>query len=153
MRFSTFLLAFACVSFSQTSSAQLAKHQARSLKGVERVAVDWGPGLESDNELQTAVTLELRKTGLRLDPDSSDIVLNFSMTSQPSAFTVYVVFKMDARQEVVISRTGEVLFLVTWHYEHRERVGTMEWNSGATDQFVTAGINRFLDDYLTANGR
>jgi hypothetical protein len=135
------------------AAAQYAMEQGRSLKDAQTVNVVLGPGLVDDADLYQRVTLELRKVGIAIAGEGYDVILNLSLEATPNTITQDVRFRMDVEQQVVVARTGEELQLVTWYYEHQQRINNASWNREAFTAIVEAGVDRFLSDYLTANGR
>jgi len=138
----------------ESVSAQYAMDQARSLTGVETVTPIFANDLAASADLVDAVTLELRKTGLRIVADSADIILNLSIAAATQNTISYdVTTRLDVEQNVTIDRTGESLQLVTWYYEDNERINSVDWTVNRVRAELIDGVNRFLNDYLTANGR
>jgi hypothetical protein len=133
--------------------AQYAADQPKSLAGVESVFVVFGSGVSGNSDLFNSVTLELRKTGLRIVSDSSDVILNVSSTANANALSIDVRTRLDIEQVVLVPRTQERLQLVTWYYENEERISNVNWSQEALKRKVMTGVNQFLNDFLAANGR
>jgi len=141
------------------AQAQYGKDQQKALKGLQKVLVVFAEPTHKVeaallSQMQDAISLELRKAGLRMAKDSADVDLTrdgflnislFIVTGIPDVENV----RMDVEQLVVPARTQEPLQLVTWFYEDRAAGG---WRTNAQPLLIKAA-NRFLSDWLTANGR
>lgn len=135
------------------ANAQFAADQAKSLRGAQTVQVVNNAGM--DQPSLNWLTLELRKTGLMIVPagGTSDIVLNVSIRATRGSFFTDTDFRLDVEQMVDVARTGERLQLVTWFYQQEQNMENGQWTQARWTQTLQAGVNQFLSDWLTANGR
>lgn len=141
--------------------AQYTSDQPRSLRGVRTVNVVFA---EPTNKIESRIreqlfaqaTLELRKAGLRVvgvsggrAPISSDVVLNIGYFVR-TGLADGVTLRMDVEQRVTMPRTQEALNMVTWFYEAEGSAPS--WRSDVSPMLQT-GVDKFLSDWLDANGR
>lgn len=161
------LLASAASSRTTELHAQYAADQARSLTGLRQVCTNFGAATSNIDAARFArvvenATLELRKSGLRIldcPPEGmgqqrnlgNDGLLNLTVEAQDASLSSDGIrVRMDVEQNVTVQRTGERLRLVTWYHEAEARPTT--WES-VIDDFALEQVNRFLSDWLAANGR
>lgn len=165
MRSLRLLLATAVILFGISGvrplQAQAIPGQDSTLVGLKRVFVkfDVSDGTLTTAQLQALqdlVTLEMRKSGIRVlktldevDP-AQDGVLLVSLTKIPRSLSTDAVFRMDLRQATRLARTGRSAFSVTWFYEDNGRNVVMEQFAAAAPK---RGVNEFLTQWLDVNGR
>lgn len=141
-------------------SAQYAASQAGTLKGLDKVVVVFAePNNKVDPEIRAdlyqAVTLELRKVGIRVASDASELDMTHDGILNVSLFVNTGLgdngtLRMDVEQQATLVRTGETSQMVTWFFEAgRSNNSWRNWVKG----LVTEGVNKFLSDWLDANGR
>lgn len=155
------LAASALALLSSPAHGQYTSDQPRSLRGIRTVNVVF---VEPSNKIEPRIkeqlfqqaTFELRKAGLRVvgvsgggAPLSSDVVLNIGYFVR-TGLADGMMLRMDVEQPVTIQRTQEPLNIVTWFYEDQATVTSWRTDAGP---MLERGINKFLSDWLDANGR
>lgn len=140
-------------------AGQYAADQAKSLEGIQVIVVNFAePNQKMDPDLRQemfdAVSLELRKTGIRIirgdaPQETADALLNLTV-SIATGLTDFVNVRMDIEQKATVVRTGETLQLVTWFYEESQNQGS--WRSTAHPMAIKAA-NQLISDWLDANNR
>jgi hypothetical protein len=148
-------------SHAPSAHAQYAVDQPQTLEGLERVLVVFADpantiGPDRANEFYNLATLELRKAGLRIiqDPEEFDVsrdgILNLAFVGSENTLTTDLNFRMDVEQGVILQRTNKPYRLVTWYYEKEDRVSDYR---AELQPMLVEGLNSFLNDWLSANGR
>lgn len=161
MKRTLLLAASALALLSSHAHGQYTSDQPRSLRGIRTVNVVFA---EPSNKIEPRVrqqlferaTFELRKAGLRVvgvsgggAPLSSDVVLNIGYFVR-TGLADGMMLRMDVEQPVTIQRTQEPLNIVTWYYEDQATVTNWRTDAGP---MLERGVNKFLSDWLDANGR
>ena len=142
------------------AEAQYAVTQGQTLSGLDNVLLAFAEptGQIQATDLQSlyqSATLELRKVGIRIATDSTEVdmatdgVLNVTLWVT-DAFSDEVSLRLDVEQLATLRRTGETLQMVTWFHESA-RSGP-NWRD-FTRSLLMDGVNGFLSDWLDANGR
>lgn len=144
-----------------TLSAQYAAAQDSTLAGLQKVYVvftDAGQGLGSvaAEGLKNSAILELRKAGIRVvrdvsELDSNDAILNISFITSQRTFVLDLCLRIDLEQMAQLQRTKQTTRMVTWYYEK------LIQNSGPVKDtgpiLLTAGVNELVSKWLDMNGR
>ncbi len=145
----------------RSASAQWAAAQDSTLAGLQKVFVKFtdlggGLGTTAAEALRSTAILELRKAGLRVARDTTeleanDAVLNISFIhAAPTAWTNYLSLRMDVEQMSQLQRTRQTTRMVTWYYEQSDwRVVVSE----RAPTMLAKGVNDFLSKWLDMNGR
>lgn len=164
---SSILTALFTAALFAPAQAQYAADQARSLTGLQRVYIGFSDlsgnlSPETRQRLYERATLELRKAGVRILEApwegqelqanvGNDGLLNIGIAASGGGFSSdHLQIRMDVEQVVRMKRTEQELRLVTWYYEDNRR--PLSW-SDDVDAALLNGINRFLNDWLSSNGR
>jgi len=163
MRANTILISFAftfglvCPS---ALKAQYAAAQDSTLAGLQKVFVnfsDVGQGLGSAGAeaLRSSAILELRKAGIRVardasELDSNDAVLNISFITTPRTLFTDLFIRIDLEQMAQLQRTRQTTRMVTWYYE-KSALNTIV--KDAAPIMLTKGIDELLSKWLDMNGR
>jgi hypothetical protein len=151
-------VAVALVLLPVAVSAQYAQDQPRSLKGLNTVFVRFQEPSgkmtpKEKDDVFNALTLELRKAGIRVSRDTTgqnaEGLVNLSLFIR-TGLVDYTIVRMDVEQKATLVRTTETLQLVTWYFEDSDNSGS--WRQYAPP-LVTKATNKFLADWLQANGR
>ena len=143
------------------AQAQLAPTQDSTLRGLERVYVNLQNGGGALTPAQQAqaldfITLELRKAGVRIAQAPSDLDLskgalfNVAFMKVGSALSTDLTLRIDVEQAATLARTGSRLQMVTWFYEDDRRNIAIDQ---VLQHMLRQGLDRFLNTWLTANGR
>ncbi len=150
----------ASLALPATGAAQFAGAQDSTLAGLQKVFVqftDMGGALggATAEALRNSAILELRKAGLRVAKDRSelgreDAVLNISFITTPRAISVDLSFRMDLEQLAQLERTKQSTLMVTWYYE-KSALNTIV--KDVAQPMLTKGVNEFLNKWLDFNGR
>lgn len=161
MRFLRLLSLIGLSLFASPAFAQTIVSQDSTLTGLKRVFVKFevyegSLDQRTASEMQDAITLELRKAGLRvakaveeIDPDQDGVIyVQFAKVSR--SLSNDAIFRLDVRQAARLERTKKPSFMVTWFYEDNGRnVIVPEFASAAAKK----GVNQFLTAWLDVNGR
>lgn len=145
----------------QGMAAQVSPVQDSTLRGLGRVHVTF---LNSNQALAPAVyassvefvDLELRKAGLRLVQDVSelDMTRDADITVQVNkisrALSTDVAIWVSVNEQVTIVRTGQTLPVVTWLYQDDRRNVVPDQ---VMQPMLRQAVDTFLNAWLTANGR
>lgn len=150
----------ASIALPASGAAQYAASQDSTLAGLQRVFVqftDMGGSLGSAtaDALRNSAILELRKAGLRVAKDRSelgrdDAVLNISFITTPRAISTDLSFRIDLEQLAQLERTKQTTSMVTWYYE-KSALNTIV--KDVAHPMLTKGVNEFLNKWLDFNGR
>lgn len=141
-------------------SAQYVSAQDSSLVGLKKVFVifsDSGDAVTQAQaeELMGDIVLNLRKTGIRMAHDSSDVskddgVLHFTLMKRQYALTNDLSLRLDVEQQATLARTGESSRVGTWYYEDdRHNVDPQQ----VLKPMVRKAVDAFLLKWLDMNGR
>ena len=161
MRLLRFLSVVGFCLFASPALAQTIVNQDSTLVGLKRVFVQFeihegSLDQRAASEMQEAITLELRKAGLRVAKTLEELDLNqdgvilvqFAKVSR--SLSNDAVFRLDVRQVARLERTRRPSFMVTWFHEDNGR-------NVLVPDFATAaakkGVNQFLTAWLDVNGR
>lgn len=155
-------LLIACAVFVApvTGHAQYAASQDSTLVGIKKVYLNFtdangGLGEAAAEELSGSVALELRKAGIRVAKDRSelsadDATLNVSVITVTRTLVTDVHVRMDVEQLTQLVRTRKSYPMVTWFYE-QDKLNGMPKSDGP--RLVKAGLDDFLSKWLDMNGR
>ncbi len=144
------------------AQAQYGPSQDSTLKGLQKVHVNFADATQQlraglAQQLYESATLELRKAGMRIAADSTEIapttdgILNITLFEQGGGFSNDVVtLRIDVEQLAQLSRTKQTMRMVTWFYEGQ--AGGADRNQLASGVLMK-GVNAFLNKWLAANGR
>lgn len=144
-----------------TLSAQYAAAQDSTLAGLQKVYIvftDAGQGLgtAASEALKNSATLELRKAGIRVarewsDLDANDAVLNISFITYQRTLVTDLCLRIDLEQMAQLQRTKHTTRMVTWYYE--KLIQNSVPVKDAAPNMLTAGVNEFVSKWLDMNGR
>ncbi len=139
---------------AQQITAQDSTLHAMRAVYVSIVNPDSGLG-NAAQQVQSYVTLELRKAGLRVlqeqaDDSTAGAVL-VSFHGRRNTFSTDVEFEILVVQFARLVRTGERFPVTTWRYEAEQSGATSE--AAVAMKLLTPGVDRFLSSWLSANGR
>lgn len=142
-------------------SAQYAAAQDSTLAGLQKVYVvfsdvNQGLGVQAAEGLKNSAILELRKAGIRVardmsELDSNDAILNISFITYQRTFVLDVCFRMDLEQMAQLQRTKQTTRMVTWYYEKLIQNSAPVKDNAPI--LLTAGVNALLSKWLDMNGR
>lgn len=141
--------------------AQFAATQDSTLRGLERVYINFqsGGGALTPAQLTQStsfVSLELRKAGLRIVSNVSELdlskdgLLNIAFVKVERALSTDLALSIDVEQHASLTRTGSVLQMVTWYYADDRRNVVVDQ---VLQPMLRQGLDKFLNAWLTANGR
>jgi len=152
----------ACIAASLLWSLEGAcqsKGQDASLRGLQKVHVlmERGPlSAEHFESYKSIVSLELRKAGLRIVEDRKDFedakdgVVAVAFHQLDRAMSQDLSLELVVFQQVRSVRTGEALVLPTWRLVDDRRAVVPP---NVSEQMLRGGIDKFLNAWLSVNGR
>jgi hypothetical protein len=156
----TMLFACAVIVVPATVHAQYAVSQDSTLAGIKKVYLNFtdgngGLGVAEAEELTGQVALELRKAGIRVAKERSeltgdDAILNVSVVTVTRTLVTDVQTRIDVEQMAQLARTKKSYAMVTWFYEQNKLNGIPKVDG---PRLVKAGLDDFLSKWLDMNGR
>jgi hypothetical protein len=147
------------IASASSLEAQYAVTQDSTLRGLQKVLVNFidyegKVGPETSAQVYNSLTLELRKAGIRIARDSTDLnlaqdgILNVALIATPG-FSTSLTVRMDLEQHAQLARTKQTLRMVTWYHEDAKS-GAPKALAGP---LMLDATNKFLSSWLAANGR
>lgn len=148
-----------------TGAAQYVPTQDLSLKGLAKVdlAITVAVGTlppDTATALRHFAELELRKAGLvLLSAQSGEFLkpdgrLRVSLASTARGrFTDDLMLRIQLEQTATLARTHEAMTMVTWFVEETNQNLPTTETPAAARLLLTAGLDRFVRAWFSANGR
>lgn len=140
--------------------AQAVSTQDSSLRRLQRTYVRFEANSEAltprvRDQLGEYLTLELRKAGFTIAEHPEDLkedegLLEVSLAGEGDPRRAEFSLRIALQQRASLKRTGQALWMVTWYDESHQLPAPPD---SAARALLASGLNRFLNRWLTANGR